>query len=58
MIELFHVLNNSSFSHRSIQAFHNVSAGEKDNYVFWTSIHNKKLDVVLCTLRAISILVL
>jgi len=39
------------------QAFHNVSAGEKKNYVFWTSMHNKKLKVFLCTLCTFSILV-
>jgi len=31
MIELLHELKNSIFEPRSTQAFHNVSAGKKDN---------------------------
>jgi len=31
MIELMHEPKNSSFYHRSIQAFYNVSAGKKEN---------------------------
>jgi len=40
-----------------MQAFGNVSAGKKENYVCWTSIHNKKSKVFLRTLSAFSILV-
>jgi len=31
MIELLHELKNSSFQHRSIRAFDDVSAGKKEN---------------------------
>jgi len=50
MIELLHELKNSSFQHRSIQAFDNVTAAKEENEKFGGLLcitQNRKFSCVL-----------